>query len=162
MTTNAAGLPVTSALAALALAGAAVAAAPSAHAASTVTFCFRWTEDRQPVPTAGPPGGAYAKLPVVLMQTRDGKAVQLRKARTGADGCGAFAATPTDRPVWVRAAYVQDTESTDGGPRSSARYRWGGRTPQTAGASTGAADLGTGTVKLLRAISSAGPMAPPP
>lgn len=96
------------------------------------------------------------------METRAGKAVQLGKMRTGADGCGTFRNTPADRRLWVRAAYVQDKENTDGGMTSSARYWWGGRTPQTADPGNKASDLGTGTVKLLRAISSTAPTAPPP
>jgi hypothetical protein len=118
--------------------GAGVVSAPAASAASGVSYCFKWA-DKQFADRPGS-GKAYAELPVYLMaRDRSGKVVKLRKMRTDAKGCGRFSDTPTARKLWVKAAYVQDSSTEQGGMH-----------------------LGTGTVKVTRAISATSASMPPP
>ena len=114
--------------------GIAVLSAPAAYAASKVSYCFVWEN-----------GKPYAAQPVALMQLLDGKKTKLRTDVSGADGCGAFRDTPTAGELWVRARAVTDEPP-------SYRYWWAGRTPETAERGKGHADLGTGKVRVVRAI----------
>lgn len=115
-------------------AGVAVVSAPAAHAASKVSYCFVWEN-----------GKPYAGEPVILMQRLDGEKTKVRKDFSGADGCGVFRDTPTKGELWVRARAVTDEPP-------SYRYWWAGRTPETAERGRGHADLGTGKVRVVRAI----------
>lgn len=119
-----------------------VTTAPVASAASKVTFCFDWAN-----------GQDYAHKPVFLTREIDGKAVRVRRTVTDGKGCGSFT-TPTDRVFWVKAKYV----------KSSARavFWYGGRTPEKSLRGDGIVHLGTGKVRVVRAISAAGPLAAPP
>lgn len=116
--------------------GAVAVSAPAAEAAFAVSYCFVWS-DKTP----------YAKEPVFLMQVVDGRRSTLRKGRTDARGCGSFAGTPTDRRLFVRAETVIE--------KPASTFWWAGRTPETSDRGRGRADLGTGTVRVVKAISCA-------
>lgn len=133
---------IAAAIASCALAaGSVLALAPAASAASKVSFCFEFAN-----------GKTYAHKPAYLMRKIAGHNTRVRRTLTDGDGCGVFLGTRTDRTFWVKAAYVKSS------PNSV--YWYAGRTPEKAGPGKGAADLGTGTVRLVRAISAA--YLPPP
>lgn len=121
-------------------AGTLAATAPAASAASTVTFCFDFADGR-----------AYTHKPVFLMRKLDGEATRVRRTLTDADGCGMFAGTRTDRTFWVKARYVK---ASPPGESPASVFWFAGRSPSVAGPGQGTVDLGTGTVKVVRAISA--------
>ena len=109
--------------------GTAAVTAPSAQAASGVSFCFVWGG-----------GTAYANQPVYLMNSA-GQSV--RAGKTNGSGCGVFTNTPTSSGMYVRAHTVLNEGSYHSVYAGNSRY--------AAPAGTGGANLGTGYVGFVYA-----------
>jgi hypothetical protein len=110
--------------------GAVAFAAPSAQAATSISFCFKWS------------GGApYAKEPVYMRSLQSSGV--LATGKTAANGCATWA-TPSAANVYVQAyADLQD------GPGYQI---WNGYTQYYTATGAGQAALGTGIVSLLYVV----------
>ena len=135
---------VASGITAVLAAGGLAVAAPSAHAASQVSFCFVWAEDEHDGTNRG--GKAYAREPVRLIQVVNGQKIRLRTARTDSAGCGVFRNTPTRGRLYVRAVTTVAYGST--------QDSWAGRTRST-GPGDAKIHLGTALVKLRGSVCCA-------
>jgi len=114
---------------ALCTGGVAIAAAPSAQAATSISFCFKWST-----------GAPYAKQPVYLRSYSSTSI--LATGKTAANGCASWA-TPSNANVYVQAyVYLQD------GPGYQI---WNGYSQYYAAAGAGQVGLGTGIVSLYAA-----------
>lgn len=120
---------------------------PSASAASSVSFCFRWSgTGSDGVQRSGKP---YSGRPVYLIRVVDGHKKKVRTGRTDSRGCGVFRDTPERGRLFVRAATSVAHNATGG----SAVDFWSGRT-RSADPGDGHANLGTAKVTLRGSISA--------
>ena len=132
----------------------AVVAAPSAHAASRVSYCFVWAQDttdgaaRLPKSDRHKAGTAYAHEPVRLIQVVNDRKRVVRTGRTDSKGCGVFSGTPTRGRLFVRAVTTFSSGEPGGGTFVDF---WSGRT-YSVGPGDGQHHLGTGLVKLRGSI----------
>ncbi|MBA2282094.1 MAG: hypothetical protein H0W25_12825 [Acidimicrobiia bacterium] len=120
----------------IALTATLAAGVPSAHAATSTTACFRWSNNT-----------AYANQPMQLWRTDStGRLISLqRSGRTNASGCGTFSNTPSN--MYLRAVAQYNSPAVYG------HYdHWEGFSPRIATPGSGAANLGTGYVYYVWSI----------
>lgn len=119
---------------AIAFLGGVLAPASPAHAASSLSFCFKWSN-----------GTAYSRQPVYLMSWSGSRWVSERKGATGSNGCGTFSSVRTDRYTTVK-AYVVFGDANIG------LSIWEGWAPYYANPGRGSVSLGTGWVSRVSCV----------
>lgn len=109
---------------------------PSAHAATSTTACFRWSDD----------GTVYASQPLELWRTNSAGQLTslLRSGRSNANGCGTFYDTPSN--VYLRVVAQYNT------PTGAHFDHWQGLSPRVATPGSGGANLGLGYVSYAWSI----------
>jgi len=110
----------------------------TAHAATSVTACFQFSN-----------GAAYASRPVTLQQWNGSRWVGVRNGKTGTNGCGTFYNTSTGVYYSMSASLTENTGYWV--------YQYSGWAPSYSHTGTGNGWVGTGTVSLVNQYrSSAG------
>jgi hypothetical protein len=104
--------------------GAVVAESAPASAASSLTFCFKWST-----------GAAYASQPVNLRSWNGSSWVVERNGRTNTAGCATFLNVPTSKYTTVNAYTVLANGQI-----------WSGWSPLYANPGNGGVNIGTGYV----------------
>lgn len=125
-------------VAAAAVVGGVVLTGGSAHAATSVTGCFQFSN-----------GAAYANRPVNLQQWNGSRWVSVRSGKTNASGCGTFYNTSTGVYYTMSASLTENTGYWIN--------QYSGWAPSYSHTGSGNGWVGTGTVYLVNQYrSSAG------